>query len=168
MKCSWDWQCLTGYCFDDNIQGKDTCSTSNSCSSTVFSHYGRCLSVPCEMGTNCASLTCNPSTGLCDVNLCKESSRYLVDRCEGIPCSSDSQCLSKMCFQGFCTGKIGCSSRALMESMRCEGSFCNNNEQCKSKACVGNTCSDRKECASDATAAKEKCEGVECATYGEC
>jgi hypothetical protein len=45
MKCKFDWQCFTGYCYDDMTVGKDTCSKFNNCASTIFSHYGRCNGV---------------------------------------------------------------------------------------------------------------------------
>ena len=50
VKCGADSECKSGVCYDDQIFGKNTCSDSNSCSSTIFNHYGRCYGVACEFG----------------------------------------------------------------------------------------------------------------------
>ena len=47
VQCSSDSLCATGFCYDNNDNVKSTCSTSNECASTPFSHLGRCAGVEC-------------------------------------------------------------------------------------------------------------------------
>ena len=58
MKCKFDWQCFSGYCYDDKTIGKDSCSKFNNCASTIFSHYGRCDGIECDTSSNCFSIGC--------------------------------------------------------------------------------------------------------------
>lgn len=139
MKCKFDWQCASEYCYSDSKVGKDTCSKVNNCATTIFSHYGRCDGVECETSSNCINLGCVNQK--CKDTKCYGSASYISNRCDGVSCSVNSHCQSGNCFESFCSSKTDCSSNVLSNANRCEGSICTLNKECKNNACVGGTCS---------------------------